>query len=155
MEKGPRSWLVSNSKTGICRLSCEVNRSLNTTSHLQLLELRNEQRSLCCCAVTAGSALSLLRLILPTSTTSTVTLRTPLLSAGRSRVWQQFLSRMYFLCFWEGSLVIWVPMNRFRSPSGGTTHYKLLLAPSAGKAVGSSLTWLKQSQIQKSLTAEC
>lgn len=147
MEKDSRSWLVSNSKTGTCRLSCEVNRSHSTRSHLQILELRNWQRSLCSPAVTAGSALSLLRLLLPTFTTSTLTLRTPLPSADRSRVWRQFHSRMYFLCFWQGSLVIWVPMNRFRIPSGGTTHYKVPFSPSPGTAMCSSLLLLKQSQI--------
>lgn len=95
-EKGSRSWLVSNSKTGTCRLSCEVNSSHNTRFHLQLLraqKLREVTALLCCnswfCSVLAQAHFTHFY------NKRTYAEDTPL-SAGRNRDWKQFLSRMFF-----------------------------------------------------------
>lgn len=52
-----------------------------------------------------GSALPLLRLVLPTSTLCVLTLWTPLLVADGKRDWQQLLSSAYLLSFWQGCQV--------------------------------------------------
>lgn len=59
---------------------------------------------------------------------------TSVVGTGR-RVWQQFLSSIYLLSFWQGREVIGYLASTSRSkiPSGGILDYKVLVFPSSGK----------------------
>lgn len=153
-EKGLKSWLASNSEMDTCSLSCEVNRSPNTYTRSHLLSQSSETNRSLCVALPQQLAL-----LCPCSGSFC-----PLQHYARSRCrhrscWQagggsgSSVSPVHiYHLFGKGvrSLVIWLPMSRFRIPSGGILDYKLLFSPSSGKQACCSLLLLKQSQIQKS-----